>query len=134
MSWVTSTKPAPASDTCPGANLASMSSPYTGTTSSRSDHLKVCGNGKDEIFFIDVAPGWNLTIGQTENNFDSKHTLRWGGSCPGANVVSCVDDPDTTQLSWTNPRGSTERAYFVVDGYGTNSHGTFKLAWVMHRG
>jgi len=35
------------------------------------------------------------------NTFDSKHTLRYGGSYPGNSEVSCIDDPDISELTYT---------------------------------
>ena len=66
---------------------------------------------------MDVPAGAIFTARQTVNDYDSMHETRWGGDCPGANVVSCTDDSDTDEHSWTNDQGSTERVYFIVDGY-----------------
>ena len=66
---------------------------------------------------MDVPAGYIFTARQTVNDYDSMHETRWGGDCPGANVVTCTDDSDDLAHTWTNDQGSTERVYFIVDGY-----------------
>ena len=89
------------------------------------------------MFFIDLLPGQTLDIGigQTSNGFDSVHSTRWGGSCPGDQVVQCtlskLDDMSSAQHQWTNDQGRTERAYFVIDGYSRRHYGSFTLTWTV---
>jgi hypothetical protein len=117
---------------CPSTvNLNYRSSPYTGTTVGRSSFsTSTCGSSTapDMVFQISVPAGSQITFQQTTNNYDSKHELRWGGSCPGVNSVRCVDDPDTTSVSWTNPYSYTQTVYYIQSGYSSDS-GTFTLAW-----
>ena len=80
------------------------------------------------VFSVSVPAGSQITFQQTTNNYDSVHELRWGGSCPGVNSVRCVDDPDTTSVSWTNPYSYTQTVYYIQSGYSSYS-GTFTLAW-----
>jgi hypothetical protein len=62
-------------------NLKSISSPYTGSTSGRRDDAQVCKatayttGGKGQSFWMELPPGFNITIGQTDNNFNSTHYL-----------------------------------------------------------
>ena len=81
-------------------NLATLTSPYSGTTASGMDSLSSCGNGKEVVFYASMPPGAQITIGQTSNGFDSKHESRYGGSCPGATSIRCTDEPD---MSGTTP-------------------------------
>jgi hypothetical protein len=121
-------------DQCPGLNLALTTSPYAGSTSSASDSFSIsCGRGRDQVFFIDLPHGQRLEIGQTTNSYDSTHTTRWGGACPGDHQISCTDDPDTRRHSWTNQNGQTERVYFIVDAFGSGS-GSFTLTWSVSDG
>ena len=68
--------------------------------------------------------------GQTSNTFDSKHTLRYGGAYPGESEVSCVDDPDTSKLTYMNTEAVPVDVYFVVDPYSSSTTGgDFVLEW-----
>jgi hypothetical protein len=109
-------------------DLSFITSPYSGSTTGNSDDVDVCGSGAEEGFFALLGPGSTITIGQTSNTFDSKHTLRYGGTYPGDNVVQCVDDPDELQLSFTNSGDANMPVYFLVDAYGSGG-GDFVLAW-----
>ena len=108
---------------------SSATSPYSGTTSGAADDTSVCGSGEDQGFFFELPPGTTITIGQTSNDFDSRHTLRYGGAYPGDNVVSCLDDPDLMELSYTNDGSSAVAVYFVVDSYYSSDSGAFVLEW-----
>jgi hypothetical protein len=96
----------------------------------------VCGSGAEQGFSYSLGPGERIRIGQTENSFDSKHVLRYGGSYPGDNEVRCVDGYDTNEylefedLVYTNTGTvSAVAVYFVVDAYGSDEAGDFVLAW-----
>jgi hypothetical protein len=102
-------------------DLATLTSPYTGTTVGRPSSKAVFG--------ISLAPGARLTIGMTSNNFDSRHTTRWGGSCPGTTEVANTDDPDTLVHTWTNSQSSAEPVYFEIGPHGSSGPGTFVLEW-----
>ncbi|MBK7149827.1 MAG: hypothetical protein IPH78_13710 [Bacteroidetes bacterium] len=127
-----------AGDACFSAiNLASLTSPYSSTTSGASDNFSSpCASGNtspDLIFYIDVPDGQTLTIGQTTNSFDSENVLRYGGTCPGTTLIACYDDPDTQTNNWTNCTGSTQRVWWVQDGYsGATDAGNFTLAWSLN--
>ena len=111
-------------------DLSFITSPYSGSTTGNSDDVDVCGSGAEEGFFALLGPGSTITIGQTSNTFDSKHTLRYGGAYPGDNVVQCVDDPDESQLSFTNSGDANMPVYFLVEAYSSSSvGGDFVLAW-----
>lgn len=113
-------------------DLGGETSPLSASTSAAgvTNDFSFCtmGSARDLIYFIDVPDGFTLTIGQTVNAYDSRHTLRFGGACPGTTEVVCTDDPDTQTVEWTNTTGSTQRAYWVNSGFGTGA-GTFTLAW-----
>ena len=112
------------------ADLRSLTSPHLTTTAGgTNDHATSCGgNGNEAVFSIVLLPGGTIDIGQSTNSYDSRHETRWGGSCPGANVVTCTDDPDTVRHSWTNDQGVAQSVFFVVDAYSTGS-GAFTLTW-----
>ena len=111
-------------------NLLDLVSPHSSTTSAgQNTYATSCGgNGNEKIFYMDVSAGSTLVIGQTTNSYDSRHETRWGGDCPGDNVVACTDDPDTRKHAWTNDQADTQRVYFIVDAYSSRS-GAFTIAW-----
>lgn len=127
----------PLSENCLGAqNLVSLPNPYSSTTVGYVDDLSSYPGGcqsnasPDRIFFIDVPNGFTLQIGQTVNGYDSENYVGYGGSCPGATQIACYDDSDIQNITWTNTTGSTQRVYWVQDGYFNASNaGTFTLAW-----
>ena len=104
-------------------------SPYASTTRNAADDVYVCGAGADQGFSFNLPPGAAIKISQIENDFDSKHTLRYGGEYPGEFVVSCVDDPDNTELTYKNSELYVEPVYFVVDAYSSSGSGDFTLEW-----
>ena len=110
-------------------DLALVTSPYSGSTTGNSDDVAVCGSGAEQGFTGILEPGSTITIGQMSNTFDSKHTLRYGGVYPGDNVVQCVDDPDTAELSFTNAGNANVRVYFLVDACSSSDGGDFVVAW-----
>eukprot|EP00930_Biecheleria_cincta_P027321 TRINITY_DN19198_c0_g2_i2.p1 TRINITY_DN19198_c0_g2~~TRINITY_DN19198_c0_g2_i2.p1 ORF type:complete len:911 (-),score=114.29 TRINITY_DN19198_c0_g2_i2:7-2739(-) len=119
-------------------DLSSLSSPYFGSTnSSPNSFLPSCigdgGGGNENIFSIEVPSGWIISIGMTSNTFDSVHETRWGGTCPGSNIVQCTDDPDTSRHSWTNFQGSTQPVYFTIDQYTLFDSGNFELTWTLQQ-
>ena len=74
------------------------SSPYNSDTSGSSGaantiDLSCGGNGNEKVFHKIIQPGEEINIHQSTNSFDSRHELRWGGDCPGENIVECLDDP-----------------------------------------
>ena len=77
-----------------GNNLASMSSPFTGTTAGRSSAFSGCGSssGRTYKFFVVLQPGSSISIGQVSN---LHHRLFWSertnpALCPSASGV-CID-------------------------------------------
>ncbi|MEZ4758097.1 MAG: GEVED domain-containing protein [Flavobacteriales bacterium] len=127
----------PLSENCLGAqNLATLTSPFSSTTVGWLDDISSYPGGcqsntsPDRVFYIDVPNGFTLTIGQTVNGYDSENYMGYGGSCPGNTTIACYDDPDTQTNVWTNTTGSTQRVYWVQDGYSSAANaGTFTLAW-----
>ena len=115
-------------------NLCELTSPHADERNDHDlDNLSTCGGGwsKEKVFFIDLPPGKKITIYLAEGAF-TNWELRWGGSCPGTTIVSsCRSDPGWPYRIWRNEGDSTERAYFIVDGDGTDSGitGTFTINW-----
>jgi hypothetical protein len=122
-------------DLCANAiDLATLTSPFTGTTAGASDDdAQTCALGNtspDIYYYIDVPNGQVLTIGQTSNGYDSENYLGYGGACGITNVIACYDDSDTQTNTWLNCTGTTQRVYWVQDGFSDNTNfGSFTLAW-----
>ena len=124
-----------------GNNLASMSSPFTGTTAGRSSAFSGCGSssGHTYKFFVVLQPGSSISIGQTSNHFDSRHSAFWSESSDpssypsGSSGSSCTDDPDTQTVHMTNTNAAARRAWFVMNGYDSSEYGGFTLAWTIAR-
>jgi len=118
-------------DNCSNAiDLNVETSPYNGSTSSMYNDFSFCsmGSSNDFICYYDVEDGGTIEIWQSYNDFDSRHTMRFGGVCPGDNEIDCIDDGDYDPITWTNTTGNTERIWFIVGGYSSNS-GNFTLEW-----
>ena len=122
----------PANDDCPGTDLATLTSPITENTCAAGNNIVTScltnTGAPDLLYFIDVPDGATLTIEQTSNTYDSKHRLAYGGACPGATEIVCVDDPDTQQAMWMNTTGSTQTVWWVQSAFSTGC-GDFTLAW-----
>lgn len=112
-------------------DLGQITSPYSGSTTPASNSFSFCEMGwsKDLIFYYDLAVGDGITIWLSWNNFDTRHTLRWGGNCPGDFEIECIDDPDYTPITWINNTGETQRVWFIIAGY-YEYHGDFTLEWI----
>jgi Zn-dependent metalloprotease len=118
-----------AGDDCSNAqDLAKLTSPYSGTTEGYKIDFSFCGNSPDRIFYIDLLPGDSLTIGQIDNDYDSRHSLRYGGSCPGNTEIICIDDPDIQIHSYANTTTEIQRIYWIQQGY-SSDYGNFELSW-----
>ncbi|WP_245935045.1 T9SS-dependent choice-of-anchor J family protein [Breznakibacter xylanolyticus] len=118
-------------DDCSNAfDLKQLTSPYMGTTSTASNDFSLCnmGSSNDLIFYRDVEHGASIRVWQSFNDFDSRHSMRWGGACPGINEIACVDDDDYEPILWENTTGQTQRVWFVLGGYSFNS-GNFTIEW-----
>lgn len=127
---VTEVEPGEPGDQCHNAiNLGKITSPYSSTTFGLNDDYDGCGaESPDRMFFVDVPAGESFTIWQVTNDYDSQHSLRTGGSCPGSEVISCVDDPDDYVLYYFNNTTETKRVYYIQDGF-WGSSGNFTIAW-----
>ncbi|KGO87033.1 hypothetical protein Q765_07410 [Flavobacterium rivuli WB 3.3-2 = DSM 21788] len=132
--WVTS---APfryfAGDNCETAiNLGSQPSPYTYTTEgAANDYASACTGDNvapDLYYYIDVPNGYTVVIEQASEEYDSQHYMGYGGACPGQTPLSCGDEERTT-TTWENISGATVRVYWVQDGFGSTSAGSFTLNW-----
>ncbi|MCO6493454.1 MAG: hypothetical protein J5I98_33850, partial [Phaeodactylibacter sp.] len=123
----------PVGDNCGNAqDLATLTSPFSGTTVGYGNDITTgvsCLNASaDRIFYIDVPAGANLTIGQLDNSYDSRHRVAYGGACPGDTDIACTDDPDLETVTWDNTTGADQRVYWVQEAFSTAT-GTFDLAW-----
>ena len=126
----------PLSENCLSAqNLATLTSPFSSTTTGFVNDVTYTNGcqsntSPDRVFYIDIPNLFSITIGQTVNGYDSENLVAWGGACPGTNVLACYDDPDIQNTTWLNNTGSTQRLYWVQDGYfNAGNAGTFTLAW-----
>jgi hypothetical protein len=122
-------------DVCSTAiDLTTLTSPYSGDTTGAADNFtNTCAGGNtspDLVYYIDVPSNYTLVIGQTSNGYDSENTVFYGATCPGTTQIACYDDPDVQNVTWTNSTGSTQRVYWVQDGFSNSTNfGTFVLAW-----
>ncbi|MCB0409453.1 MAG: fibronectin type III domain-containing protein [Flavobacteriales bacterium] len=122
-------------DNCSDAiDLCSITSPYSSSTTGKTNDFSFCSmnSSEDMIFFVDLPAGETITIGQSTNSYDSRHSLRYGAAggsdCPGVTQIVCTDDPDTQTETWTNTTGVTKRVYWIQAGWST-SDGAFTLIW-----
>lgn len=123
----------PINDNCGGViDLGLLISPISGNTCLAAkdfgDDCLTDAGAPDVVYSIEVPSGCTLTIGQTSNDYDSKHRLAYGPTCPGSNLIVCTDDPDTQTETWTNTTGSNQTAYWVQSAYQTNC-GDYELEW-----
>lgn len=127
------TEPEPQTgDTCATAqDLTKLTSPYAATTTGYlPNYYNFCGNyAPDRVFYIDVPEGHKIEIQQVSNTYDSQHSMRYGGACPGAYEIVCVNDSDTRVESWLNLTGHPERVYWINGAYYRDGHGDFILRW-----
>ena len=108
------------------ADLASLTSPFTATTSGRFSPFSGCGSstGSTYKFYVVLQPNQTLSVHQTTNSFDSQHSIFWSESADPTSYPSgdsgvtsgshCVDDPDTAEATLTNFGSSARKAWFVV--------------------
>jgi hypothetical protein len=133
ISWsVQLPQPSAGGNDCSDAlDLATLMSPYSGSTSGFTNDFNIsCASNtaNDMIFYIDVPANNQLTIEQVANSYDSKVAVFYGGACPGNTQIACWDDPDAQAVTWTNTTGSTQRVYWVQDGFSAGS-GPFTISW-----
>ena len=116
-------------------DLAGLTSPVNGSTLDEGDNYELsCGGaGTEAMFMLSLQPGGSIDIGMDDNTYDSRHETSWGGDCPGTNVVTCTDDPDTARHQWTNDQGSAQTVFFVIDAY-SSGRGEFTLSWTAEPG
>ena len=112
-------------------DLGIEDSPYVGTTVDASnDNVPTCepdGDASDLYFSILIPNNSTLTIGQTNNDYDSAISVFYG-DCTTQTAIDCFDDPDYKVVTWANNTGSDQTVYWVQDGYNGNS-GNFTLEW-----
>ena len=112
--------------------MGTLTSPHSDTTADYPNDVTLsCGGaGNEKIYYADIGRGISIDIGQSTNDYDSRHQTAWGGDCPGTTVVACTDDPDTSRHSWINDQGSVQRVYFVIDAFSDGS-GPFTIDWTI---
>ena len=125
------TPPVPANDICTGAtSLDALTSPLSDTTVGfNANFVPPCSTtstAPDRFYSITVPTGYTLEMSQA-NTYDSVHSAFYG-DCTSNTLISCTDDPDETEVSWTNTTGSTQTVYWVQGGYNTGA-GQFTLSW-----
>ena len=125
--------PPPANDNCSGViDLGGETSPLMASTvGATNDFDQDCltnAGAPDVVYSIVVPDGATLTIGQSENAYDSKHRLAYGGTCPGDTVIDCVDDPDVGMVNYENTTGSDQTVYWVQSAFSTGN-GDYTLEW-----
>jgi hypothetical protein len=127
-------------------------SPYKGSTEDNGDEVSVCGGpnddeahlgGPDQGFSAVLQPGQRIRINQVDNNFETAHTLRYGGNYPGESEVICEksegDIAEREVATYTNEGAVAVKVYFVMDtrtkwdGYAIvpRSTGIFELEWLI---
>jgi hypothetical protein len=120
-------------------DLKTVVSPLKATTKDNNNHHMITCSGQDyssggreQGFEVELCPRERLEIGQTDNNYDSMHELRYGGAYPGerAPEEACYDDPDIQVVGFTNEGSLPVMAYFLVDSYST-AEGDFTVAWTI---
>lgn len=111
-------------------NLNQIESPYLGNTTLYSNDFEedCLSDAPDQFFYVDVPADKALSIGLIGSSYDSQHRLAYGNNCPGAVSIICQDDPDIQTHNWFNSTGSTQRVWWVQDGF-SGSSGSFVLAW-----
>ncbi|KGO87031.1 hypothetical protein Q765_07400, partial [Flavobacterium rivuli WB 3.3-2 = DSM 21788] len=122
-----------AGETCNIAvDLGAQTSPYSSTTvGAANDFIASCASSStapDIFYSIEVPNGYTINIGQTENDYDSVHSVFYG-SCDTRTLILCADE-DLQRASWENLTGSSKTVYYVQDGWGTSA-GTFTLSWTL---
>ena len=128
--------------TCSGEalDLPMYTSPMTATVAAsdgtNNRYRSSCGGaGGERIFSAALAPGGTISIkhwniGDECNRLDSVHETRWGGGCPGENLVQCTDNPERlgdpgsiVVHSWTNDQTTTETVFFMVSAFDPTGFG-----------
>ena len=113
-------------------DLSGITSPHSDTLVGAGDSYSLScagtNDGPERVFSAQVPAGYRLNIGMSANDYDSRHELRYGGSCPGTTLVDCIDDPDNAEIGWSNTGTTEETAYFMVGAYSA-PFGSFDLTW-----
>ena len=93
-----------------------------------------CGPSyQDMVFSKDVNPGHTVSLWVSTVFNNPRLSLRWGGMCPGNNVVDCFDTaPFAKRLVWTNSTGATQSVYLTIgsEWSGSSYCGDFMLNWM----
>lgn len=123
----------PVGDDCTEAiDLNMLSSPQSYYTCGNvgGDIAGTCipNNSPSMVFTIDVPAGQQLNIRKPSDDFNSSHSLRVGGACPGTTEITC----STTDAEWSSYENTTampQTAYYLVWGDALTDCGTFNLEW-----
>ena len=81
-----------------------------------------------DVFAIEIAPGATVEMGLLGSPaaYSARHETRWGGACPGENLVSCSSAASQNWHTWTNDQDSAQNVYFVLS---PSSSGEFRFSW-----
>ncbi len=112
--------------------LATIISPYLGSTTGKRNREVACGygDGPDQSFAHVVGPGQGIAASLVSSSFHSVLSLRYGGVYPGDAEHACVNNwDDNTAVAFNNTGGDAVAVavYIVVDGYWDS--GDFSLEW-----
>jgi hypothetical protein len=74
-----------------------------------------CGaSGKDMVFSVSVPVGYQLVVWESANNtITGRHSLRWGGACPGSNFIDC-STTESRKMRFVNNTGSVQTAWVTI--------------------
>ncbi|MDR6969496.1 hypothetical protein J2X31_003529 [Flavobacterium arsenatis] len=122
----------PVNNFCSSAiDLSLETSPLMGTTLNASNqNIASCDSfveTGDVYYSILVPEGYTLTIGQTENDYDSVITA-FIGNCDEQIELTCFDEDDLDTFTYMNNSGEDKTFYWVQDGFNGQT-GNFTLAW-----
>ncbi len=104
---------------CPSAIVLAGNGPdsalYNNCGAGDNSPGQPCGaSGQDMVFQIEVPDGNQLVVWQrSDNTITGRHTLRWGGACPGSNFVDC-STTESRRMRFVNNTGSTQTAWVTV--------------------
>ena len=88
----------------------------------------VISGGEQGMSYV-LPPARKFVAQQVNNNFDSQHTLRFGGVYPGDYMATCLDEPDTEIVELLNGSDDPVNVYFIVNGF-EGAEGAFVMKWI----
>jgi hypothetical protein len=118
-------------DNCSNAiNLATLTSPYIGTTSDATNDVSICRTGyADKVFYINVPNGATITFQETSNDYDEYEYIGYGSDCTNPTQIQCWDNDVLAATTWQNTTGTSQIVWYVQDAY--SGSGNFTLSWTL---